>query len=269
MKGRYCSGVIAAPVMAVWLVSAQNQADLPAQTNLPTASDPPKPVIAVSPGVLDFGLVGVGKTKQLALTVQNLGGGILNGTATVAAPFSLSGNAYYLQRNQSQTISVRFTPTAEGVSSNVVSFSGGGPAAVRVSGLARSPPKPPGKPRVISKTSTRFTEEEDADFIVKYYSDQTSYLLKPAMMDGAFRSVCDRALALKVAEKQPRRELAAVILVHYPTAASEEPPKLAWLKDLRALGYQRVVFLRGTKKMEVNGLTILESPRAQEALGGP
>jgi hypothetical protein len=174
-----------------------------------------------------------------------------------------------LQSNQSQTITVRFTPAGEGLSSNVVSFSGGGTAAIPVSGLARNPPKAPGKPRVINKNSKYFTEEQDADFIIKYYSDQTSYLLKPAMMDGAFRSVCDRALALKVAEQQPRRELAAVILVHYPNATSEEPVKVAWLKDLKALGYQRVVFLRGTKKLEVNGLTILENPQSQAALGGP
>jgi hypothetical protein len=33
----------------------------------------------------------------------------------------------------------------------------------------------------VGKPSSRFTEEEQADFIAWYYSDQTSYLLKPLM----------------------------------------------------------------------------------------
>ncbi len=115
---------------------------------------------------------------------------------------------------------------------------------------------------------SQFTDAESADFIARYYSDQTSYLLKPQLMDGAFRTVCDRELALKLAAQQPRHDLAVVVLVRYPNASTEEPVKLAWVSDRKALGYRRVVFLRGGNGMTVNGLPVLEPPRAATTFAG-
>lgn len=111
----------------------------------------------------------------------------------------------------------------------------------------------------------RFGEAEAADFIARYYSDDTSYVLKPATNDGAFRSICDRALLMKLAGQQPRRDLAVIVLLHYPGAATEDSVKLAWVKDLRGMGYQRIVFLRSGNRMQVNGLPTLESPQAPAA----
>jgi hypothetical protein len=116
--------------------------------------------------------------------------------------------------------------------------------------------------------TARFTEEQSADFIARYYSDHTSYALKPAMMDGAYQAICDRDLLLKVARQQPRHELAVVVLIHYPGAATEEPVKLAWVNDLQRLGYRRIVFLRGDNKLQVNGLPILEPPQVPVAIAG-
>ncbi|MGD0258597.1 MAG: hypothetical protein ABSD29_02105 [Verrucomicrobiota bacterium] len=114
----------------------------------------------------------------------------------------------------------------------------------------------------------RFGEEEAADFIARYYSDQTSYALKPLTMDGAYQSICDRALLLKLAGQQPRRDLAVVVLIHYVDAAREESTKLAWTNDLKGLGYQRIVFLRGSNSMKVNGLPVVEYSQASPALAG-
>jgi hypothetical protein len=114
----------------------------------------------------------------------------------------------------------------------------------------------------------RFTEEESADFIARYYSDETSYALKPAMMDGAFRLPCDRAALLKVAGQQPRRDFAVIVMIHYPGSRTEDAAKLAWVKDLKGLGYQRVVFLRGGNSMRVNGLPMLESPQVAATFAG-
>jgi hypothetical protein len=114
----------------------------------------------------------------------------------------------------------------------------------------------------------RFTEEGSADLIARYYSDQTSYLLKPLMKDGSYRTVCDRARVLELAREQPRHELAVVVLIHYPSASTEEPVKLAWANDLRGLGYRRIVFLRGNNRMEVNGLPVLETPPAAATFAG-
>jgi hypothetical protein len=114
----------------------------------------------------------------------------------------------------------------------------------------------------------RFADEQAADFIARYYSNQTSYMLKPAMMDGPYQAICDRPLLLKVAAQQPRRGLAVLVLIHYPGAREEDSTKLAWLSDLKGLGYQRVVFLRGGNNMQVNGLPILDSPPAPATLAG-
>lgn len=115
----------------------------------------------------------------------------------------------------------------------------------------------------------RFGEEKAADFIARYYSDQTSYALKPVRMDGVYRSICDRALLLKLAEEQPGRDLAVLVLNHYPSALEENATKLAWASDLKRLGYRRVVFLRGSNKVKlVDGLPILESPKAAATMAG-
>jgi hypothetical protein len=116
--------------------------------------------------------------------------------------------------------------------------------------------------------SSRFREEDAANFIAKYYSDQTSYVLKPVMMEGRYQSICDRPAVLKLAQQQPGRELAVIMLVHYPNSESEEPVKLAWVSDLAGLGYRRIVFLRGGNNLQVNGLSVLESPRAPAVLAG-
>jgi len=234
--------------------------------NTLTGSPSPGPVLAVSPSTLDFGLVGVGRTKDLTLTVENVGGGKLSGTATVTAPFAIGDNHYSLRSGQSKSLRVRYMPTAEGTDSRSVVFSGEMAVTVPVTGVARTPPSPPGKLKITS----RFPEEEAADFIARYYSDRTSYVLKPAMMDTMneteFPTICDRASLLKLAAQQPRHDLAVVVLNHYPIARDEEFIKLAWIKDLEGLGYQRIVFLLAgdsMKKMKkVNGLRILEDTHA-------
>jgi hypothetical protein len=114
----------------------------------------------------------------------------------------------------------------------------------------------------------RFSEADAADFIARYYSDQTSYVLKPVMMDGPYQSICDRALLLKLARQQPGRELAVVVLIHYTSAESEEPVKLTWVSDLTGLGYRRIVFLRGANGLQVNGLPMLEGTHASATFAG-
>ena len=114
----------------------------------------------------------------------------------------------------------------------------------------------------------RFTEADSADFIARYYTDQTSYILKPSMMDGAYRSIFDRAGVLSLAARQPRRDLAVVVLIHYTSAEAEESNKQDWLHDLKVLGYQRIVFLRGGNSMAVLGLPVLGSPSDSPTLAG-
>src|ERR1035441_7589647 len=122
-------------------------------------------------------------------------------------------------------------------------------------------------PTQVGKAS-RFTEAETADFIARYYSDETSYLLKPATMEGPYQSICDRTKLLKLAGQQPGRALAVIVMIHYLGAEQEDTTKLAWMNDLKRLGYKRIVFLRGGNRMQVNGLPMLASPEGSGALAG-
>jgi len=98
------------------------------------------PLILVSPNSQSFGSVAVGTATNASLTVHNNGGGTLAGTVSVAAPFStVSGGSYSLGSNQSQTVTVAFSPTAGGGFSQVATFTGGGGASVTVTGSGSYP----------------------------------------------------------------------------------------------------------------------------------
>ncbi len=106
---------------------------------------------------------------------------------------------------------------------------------------------------------TRFKEQEKANLVVRYYTDDTSYVLKPQKMEGAFLSILDKGAVLKVAKQQPGRELAVVILIHYTDEGQATAVKHEWANLLTGVGYERVVFLRGLNGMRVNGLQVLAS----------
>ena len=68
--------------------------------------------------------------KSLPMEIANIGGGIVSGIITgIEEPFSLSTNIYYAVPGTNDIISVTFTPTAEGVYTNVITLSGNGGAA--------------------------------------------------------------------------------------------------------------------------------------------
>lgn len=96
--------------------------------------------ISVSPPSLDFGSLAVGQSTNLTFTVRNAGAGTLSGAASVGLPFSIvSGGTYSLGSNQSQTVTVRYAPTAAGNHSQSVAFTGADGAMATVSGSAWSP----------------------------------------------------------------------------------------------------------------------------------
>jgi hypothetical protein len=103
----------------------------------------------------------------------------------------------------------------------------------------------------------RFHEQDQANLIVRYYTDETSFLVKPQKTEGPFLSILRRDDVLDVAKQLPGRELAVVILVHYPSQDTADAVKTKWTGLLTELGYQRVVFLGGYGTRQVNGLPIL------------
>jgi M6 family metalloprotease-like protein len=97
----------------------------------------PSPAISVTPASRDFGSIQASTTADRTFSVQNNGGGMLSGSASVAAPFSIvSGGSYNLGAGASQTVTVRYSPTVSGTDNQNVSFTGGGGATRPVSGSA-------------------------------------------------------------------------------------------------------------------------------------
>jgi thermitase len=94
------------------------------------------PVISISPSSLDFGAVNVGGSSNRSITVRNAGGGVLTGNATANAPFTIvSGGSYSLTAGQSQTVTIRFSPTSAGNFEGNVTFSGGAGTSAMLRGI--------------------------------------------------------------------------------------------------------------------------------------
>jgi hypothetical protein len=98
------------------------------------------PLISVTPDVLDFGTVNANAFVDRAFMVQNAASGTLSGSASTAAPFAIqSGGSYSLSAGQSQTVTVRLSPTVVGTVSGTVNFTGGGAASKIVTGVVVPP----------------------------------------------------------------------------------------------------------------------------------
>ena len=99
------------------------------------------PLISVSPSSLDFGGVNVGGSSNRTITVQNIGGGVLTGNATTTVPFAIvSGGSYSLSAGQSQTVTIRFSPTSAETFLGNVNLTGGEDTSLAVSGAGVIPP---------------------------------------------------------------------------------------------------------------------------------
>jgi len=95
------------------------------------------PTISVTPSSIDFGTVGTGSSVDKNFTVTNTGGGLLSGSVTTTAPYSIvSGGTYNLSGGQGQTVVVRFAPTTTGTFVANVTFTGGAGASTTVTGTA-------------------------------------------------------------------------------------------------------------------------------------
>jgi hypothetical protein len=133
------------------------------------------PVIAVSPQSLSFGPTVTNTSTNLTFAVQNTGGGTLAGTVTVQAPFSivsggstLQSAAYSLGAGQTQTFTVRFTPTALGSTTNNATFTGGGGTTASLSGTGV------GTPPTVSAITQSPSDVDPVTAGVQIYSGSTA-----------------------------------------------------------------------------------------------
>ena len=100
------------------------------------------PSLDATPDSLSFGTVELGQSETRTFSVHNVGEGILSGSASVSAPYSIvSGGTYALSAGESQSVTVRFEPSMVGTHSATLSLSGGGGGIVNLTGHARLPPE--------------------------------------------------------------------------------------------------------------------------------
>src|SRR4029079_1302714 len=122
---------------AQWTPSAAGTYTLTFPGNDKITVNVANPTISVTPNSVDFGGVTIGGSSDKSFTVKNTGGGLLSGTATTNLPFSiLSGGTYSLSGGQSQTVTVRFSPTSLGSFAGTVTFTGGAGFSATVTGAA-------------------------------------------------------------------------------------------------------------------------------------
>ena len=103
--------------------------------------------LAVSPaGSVSFGTVTVGSFAEQSFTVSNTSGGTISGSASVGAPFSVvSGTPFTLAgQGTTQTVRVRFTPTAATTVSTTLTFAAaGGTLSTILTGVGAAATPPP------------------------------------------------------------------------------------------------------------------------------
>ena len=122
---------------ATWTPTAVGNYTLTFPGNDTIAVSVANPGITVTPSLLGFGGVGIGQSLDRDITVSNTGGGVVAGSATTNAPFSIvSGGTYSLSSGQSQTVTIRFTPTSLGTFNGQATFTGGDGASVTLTGSA-------------------------------------------------------------------------------------------------------------------------------------
>jgi hypothetical protein len=147
-----------------------------------TAGEGPQPAIEVTPATQDFGTVTVGSSADRTFVVKNAGTGTLTGEAKTAAPFSIaSGGAYSLTAGQTQTVTVRFSPTAAGAVVSDVTFTGGDNPSRGVNGIGAAANTAPDLPVALAQLKS----DGATTLAPGTWTNQTSVVLKFTMADAS------------------------------------------------------------------------------------
>jgi len=83
------------------------------------------PIIFVQPSSIDFGRIAPREFATNSFALENVGGGVLIGKATVPPPFKIiSGETYQLKRSEIQLITIVYTPDNNPTNMEIVRFGG-------------------------------------------------------------------------------------------------------------------------------------------------
>jgi hypothetical protein len=105
----------------------------------------------------------------------------------------------------------------------------------------------------------KFYEENSANLVIRYSSDQAIFRLKPDGHDGPFYHIFTRQqLCEEDAVRVGKRDLAVVLIGYQWTPELDRQVKQGWVNTLTKLNYRRVVILRSGDSDQVNGLRVEE-----------
>ncbi len=95
------------------------------------------PLMVLSISQKDYGLLKVGNVSNVTVLMTNAGTGSFSGTASATAPFSVTaGSTYTLFSGSNHSITLRYTPTAQGEHTSAATFTGAGGGAIQLNGKA-------------------------------------------------------------------------------------------------------------------------------------
>ncbi len=159
------------------------------------------PVCTIAPPALDFGEVTVGANQSLTFTITNDGAGTLSGSVSESCnAFSLTagGGSFSLAAGESQSVTVRFAPDAEGEFSCAVQTGAGECGELNCSGLAVAEAPPIDMILIPAGTFTMGSDEgegQDEEEMPEHTPDISAfYVDKYEVTNGLYASALSWAL---------------------------------------------------------------------------
>lgn len=105
----------------------------------------------------------------------------------------------------------------------------------------------------------KFQEEQFANLILRYSTDETIFRLKPEASEGGFLRIYNRdQIRAEASHADGHRNLAVVVLDYIHSPDRERRIIQGWVASLGEANYRRVVFLRARDHGRINGLRIVD-----------
>lgn len=109
----------------------------------------------------------------------------------------------------------------------------------------------------------RFQEADAADLVLRFYSWDSIYVIKPDSRESGFMPLFNRAsVGEQLDRPQTKRDLVVVIIGNNYSSAQQEEVLRDWKTLLDVRGFRRAVFLSGTGHKSIDGLPILRDTAA-------
>ena len=114
----------------------------------------------------------------------------------------------------------------------------------------------------VSETTTstpqRFRDGDTADLVLRFYSWDSIYVMRPDSREDGFLPLFSRAsISQQLDRPDIKRDLVVVVLGYLYSRDQQADILRDWKSLLDERGFRRVVFLRGTGHKTIDGLPVL------------